>query len=424
MARNPDNGSVLALPNAGDEVMESFKWHQPPSASAASSLDGAHHQAAAALVSLTPVVPTSSSSPAASALLQPSSGRQQHSNSSSSSSHPNSNNVDVISLQYMELEEFLLENAVAVVQPNQQMVEQKVYPMSEDHHHQEQQQQQHHHQQHPGHQHPHGGLVHLSSEKQYQIMSNGSELKREEDMDPSLHRPSLSLTPPEHQNDVIMNRLHQRSMGRTLSGPSEHTSTTATSTILTPTGSTVTMRRTTSLCEPMSHHDASYHHLNAQSPLAVNTEHNHETGSVADGDDNSCNLALSPSSSSTTSSMSSDAGGHVTATRTRGGSVASSRRSGSSAMSANGGVTRQGTSRRLKKEPVPDNSKDDKYWKRRAKNNLAAKRSRDLRREKENAILGRVQYLEGQNQILNQSMADYKQENIELKDRLARYEAL
>jgi hypothetical protein len=89
-------------------------------------------------------------------------------------------------------------------------------------------------------------------------MSNGSELKREEDMDPSLHRPSLSLTPPEHQNDVIMNRLHQRSMGRTLSGPSEHTSTTATSTILTPTGSTVTMRRTTSLCEPMSHHDARY----------------------------------------------------------------------------------------------------------------------------------------------------------------------
>ena len=47
---------------------------------------------------------------------------------------------------------------------------------------------------------------------------------------------------------------------------------------------------------------------------------------------------------------------------------------------------------------MPEASKDDKYWKRRAKNNAAAKRSRDLRREKENSILQRVQFLEGQNQ--------------------------
>ena len=48
---------------------------------------------------------------------------------------------------------------------------------------------------------------------------------------------------------------------------------------------------------------------------------------------------------------------------------------------------------------MPEASKDDKYWKRRAKNNAAAKRSRDLRREKENSILNRVQFLEGQNQV-------------------------
>ena len=48
---------------------------------------------------------------------------------------------------------------------------------------------------------------------------------------------------------------------------------------------------------------------------------------------------------------------------------------------------------------MPEASKDDKYWKRRAKNNAAAKRSRDLRREKENSILQRVQFLEGQNQV-------------------------
>ena len=48
---------------------------------------------------------------------------------------------------------------------------------------------------------------------------------------------------------------------------------------------------------------------------------------------------------------------------------------------------------------MPEASKDDKYWKRRAKNNAAAKRSRDLRREKENSILTRVQFLEGQNQV-------------------------
>ena len=55
---------------------------------------------------------------------------------------------------------------------------------------------------------------------------------------------------------------------------------------------------------------------------------------------------------------------------------------------------------------MPEHSKDDKYWKRRAKNNAAAKRSRDLRREKENSILTRVQFLEGQNQVRTTSPAN------------------
>lgn len=43
---------------------------------------------------------------------------------------------------------------------------------------------------------------------------------------------------------------------------------------------------------------------------------------------------------------------------------------------------------------VPDDLKDDKYWARRRKNNMAAKRSRDARRMKENQIAMRAGYLE------------------------------
>ena len=43
---------------------------------------------------------------------------------------------------------------------------------------------------------------------------------------------------------------------------------------------------------------------------------------------------------------------------------------------------------------VPDDLKDDKYWARRRKNNMAAKRSRDARRVKENQIAMRAAFLE------------------------------
>ena len=65
---------------------------------------------------------------------------------------------------------------------------------------------------------------------------------------------------------------------------------------------------------------------------------------------------------------------------------------------------------------------DDKYWKRRAKNNEAAKRSRDLRREKESQIMQRVQVLERENAILHSELQTVSKENKDLKERLARYE--
>ena len=43
---------------------------------------------------------------------------------------------------------------------------------------------------------------------------------------------------------------------------------------------------------------------------------------------------------------------------------------------------------------VPDDLKDEKYWARRRKNNMAAKRSRDARRVKENQIALRAGFLE------------------------------
>lgn len=52
------------------------------------------------------------------------------------------------------------------------------------------------------------------------------------------------------------------------------------------------------------------------------------------------------------------------------------------------------TSYRRRRQFVPDDLKDDKYWARRRKNNMAAKRSRDARRMKENQIALRAGYLE------------------------------
>ena len=48
--------------------------------------------------------------------------------------------------------------------------------------------------------------------------------------------------------------------------------------------------------------------------------------------------------------------------------------------------------------------RDDKYWERRRKNNLAAKKSRDSRRIRENQMRLRVLCLENANQMLKEEM--------------------
>lgn len=50
--------------------------------------------------------------------------------------------------------------------------------------------------------------------------------------------------------------------------------------------------------------------------------------------------------------------------------------------------------KKSRKQFVPDEKKDDRYWARRRKNNMAAKRSRDARRAKENQIVVRAGALE------------------------------
>lgn len=68
--------------------------------------------------------------------------------------------------------------------------------------------------------------------------------------------------------------------------------------------------------------------------------------------------------------------------------------------------------------------KDDKYWARRRKNNIAAKRSRDARRVKENQIAIRASYLERENDTLRKQLDDSKRETKALKHRIAKYESI
>lgn len=68
--------------------------------------------------------------------------------------------------------------------------------------------------------------------------------------------------------------------------------------------------------------------------------------------------------------------------------------------------------------------KDEKYWHRRRKNNIAAKRSRDARRVKENQIAIRASYLERENDALRKQLEEFKRESKSLKQRVAKYEAM
>ncbi|XP_026207289.1 HLF transcription factor, PAR bZIP family member b isoform X2 [Anabas testudineus] len=79
--------------------------------------------------------------------------------------------------------------------------------------------------------------------------------------------------------------------------------------------------------------------------------------------------------------------------------------------------------KKARKVFIPEDLKDDKYWARRRKNNLAAKRSRDARRLKENQIAIRAGFLEKENSALRLEVADLRKELGRTKNILAKYEA-
>ncbi|KAG7275517.1 hypothetical protein CRUP_032560 [Coryphaenoides rupestris] len=66
---------------------------------------------------------------------------------------------------------------------------------------------------------------------------------------------------------------------------------------------------------------------------------------------------------------------------------------------------------------------DEKYWQRRNKNNVAAKRSRDARRLKENQITVRAAFLERENAALRSEVAELRKECGRFKAVVTRYQA-
>jgi len=66
--------------------------------------------------------------------------------------------------------------------------------------------------------------------------------------------------------------------------------------------------------------------------------------------------------------------------------------------------------------------RDQEYWERRRKNNLAAKKSRDSRRVRENQLRLRVLCLENANRVLREQMNNKEGEVVHLRDRLNKYE--
>ncbi|XP_043083248.1 TEF transcription factor, PAR bZIP family member b [Puntigrus tetrazona] len=79
--------------------------------------------------------------------------------------------------------------------------------------------------------------------------------------------------------------------------------------------------------------------------------------------------------------------------------------------------------KKAKKVFVPEDAKDEKYWSRRKKNNVAAKRSRDARRLKENQIAVRASFLERENAALRQEVAELRKDCGRCKKIMSLYEA-
>ncbi|XP_069159981.1 uncharacterized protein [Procambarus clarkii] len=73
---------------------------------------------------------------------------------------------------------------------------------------------------------------------------------------------------------------------------------------------------------------------------------------------------------------------------------------------------------RGEKKPIPDTLKDDKYYERRKRNNLAAKKSRDARKQREDQVAIRASILEKENAILRAQVATLRDEAASLRDLL------
>lgn len=67
-----------------------------------------------------------------------------------------------------------------------------------------------------------------------------------------------------------------------------------------------------------------------------------------------------------------------------------------------------GIDHRSARQSVDEESKDDKYWERRRKNNQAAKKSRDLKRQKEISVAERAVSLEEENRQLREEVKKLK----------------
>ncbi|XP_075039093.1 thyrotroph embryonic factor isoform X2 [Mixophyes fleayi] len=79
--------------------------------------------------------------------------------------------------------------------------------------------------------------------------------------------------------------------------------------------------------------------------------------------------------------------------------------------------------KKAKKIYVPEEMKDERYWNRRKKNNVAAKRSRDARRLKENQITVRAAFLEKENTVLRTEVAELRKELGKCKNIISKYES-
>lgn len=79
---------------------------------------------------------------------------------------------------------------------------------------------------------------------------------------------------------------------------------------------------------------------------------------------------------------------------------------------------------KTKKRAVPDSEKDSTYWERRAKNNLAAKRSRESRRNRDNQVTERTAFLENENINLRNRINEVRSEILDVKEKLQQYQIM